>query len=134
MIKLFSKAEDNFKSVGILSIDGHFRESGPDKSGERYCTIKDCEGSYRPKEQELKESMKIEKQDSVFPEPAPPLTIQFKTEGEFLTLLGKLETAFKSNIEKGKMTTQFFYIQSNRSFYGYRRGKKGTFVREVFAG
>ena len=50
----------------------------------------------------VKESMKIEKQDSVFPEPAPPLTIQFKAEGEFLTLLSKLETAFKSNIEKGK--------------------------------
>ena len=104
LIKLFSKAEDNFKSVGILSIDGHFRElrdrinQGKDIAQSKIVreVIVQRSRSY------VKESMKIEKQDSVFPEPAPPLTIQFKAEGEFLTLLSKLETAFKSNIEKGK--------------------------------
>jgi len=120
MIKLFiNEDEKHFKSAGIPHLLGHFKQLKLDindgkKIGEDKIIreiIVQRSRSY------VKESMKIEKRDSVFPEPTPPKSITFKPSRNYLRLLGELEKAFKANKEKGKESLFNFSIYNPYNHY-----------------
>ena len=120
MIKLFiNEDEKHFKSAGIPHLLGHFKQLKLDinegkKIGEDKIIreiIVQRSRSY------VKESMKIEKRNSVFPEPTPPKSITFKPSQNYLKLLGELEKAFKANKEKGKESLLNFSIYNPYDHY-----------------
>lgn len=120
MISLFIESGDStFKNIGIHSLKGHFDGLKRDVEGGKTLgenkiireVIVQRSRSY------VKESMKIEKRDSVFPDPTPPKSITFKPSKNYLLLLRELEKAFKDNEKKGKECLLNFSIYNPYDYY-----------------